>query len=158
MCNGKTPAEVPMNMSRLFTHHTYISLNVNITPYLLHRWAQRACNLPSYQTLPGYKDERCLARGMWRLNNEGVPPEPFWCAPNGRATCRCHPIASNWGWSHPSPLLVFHVGHISDRRVIKAAINARPFPVPLSCRAHRAGLRFHWTSWGNGGGRLKPPS
>lgn len=37
------------------------------------------------------------------------------------------------GWSHRS-LLVFHVGHISDRRVIKAAINARPFPVLLSYR------------------------
>lgn len=34
----------------------------------------------------------------------------------------------------PSPLLVFHVGYIGDRRVIKADINARPFPLPLSCR------------------------
>lgn len=67
-------------------------------------------------------------RGVRWLNNVHVPPRPptfrvFLWAPNGPAAWRCHQIASDWGWSHPSPLLVFHVGYISDRRVIKAAIN-----------------------------------
>lgn len=34
----------------------------------------------------------------------------------------------------PLFILSFHVAYISDRRVIKAAINAWPFPLPLSCR------------------------
>lgn len=74
---------------------------------------------------------------MWWLNSVPVPPPPLracLCAPSGLAACRCHQIASDWGWSHRSPLLVFHVGYISDRRVIKAAINAWPFPLPLSYR------------------------
>lgn len=33
-----------------------------------------------------------------------------------------------------APRLVFHVGYISDRRVIKAASNVSPFPLPLSRR------------------------
>lgn len=70
-----------------------------------------------------------------------------WHTKYGLATCRCHEFAFDWGWSHPSLRLVFHVGYISDRRVIKAAINAWPFPLLLSCWPTRQD--FASTEWGH---------
>lgn len=59
----------------------------------------------------------------------------------------------------PLFILSFHVAYISDRRVIKAAINAWPFPLPLSCRPTRqrytsTGLEYR----GRGVGYVKPPN
>lgn len=68
----------------------------------------------------------CVYRSVTAAHSPGVWVSATW------PWCGCHQMHCGPDQSRPSALLEFHLGCISDRRVIKAAINAWPFPLPLS--------------------------
>ncbi|MED6236212.1 hypothetical protein ATANTOWER_005934 [Ataeniobius toweri] len=78
------------------------------------------------------------------MTQSSWPQDPNGPTKYDQATCRCHQSASDGAEVIPSPLLVFHVGYISDRRIIKAAVNAWPFPWPSSCRPLGQFCAFSW--------------
>lgn len=82
--------------------------------------------------------KRIIRMYRWEVFREWImhthAPRAFLFPPNGLTTQRHCRIVCDWGWSHPSTILVFHVCYITDRRVIKADDNVQPFPLLLSCR------------------------
>lgn len=105
----------------LDTHHSYFSFTfpedsvcLNVTP-------------PPPHPLPPHTHTQSFL--YW------PSPTPFQWAANGPGWVT---MSSDWPLIGSeviaAPRLVFHVGYISDRRVIKAASNVSPFPLLLSWR------------------------